>query len=135
MSYFTSVSNSKAAVKSIVGWDNMNRLEKKKEYQYLFEKEINIHSSLQHPNIVQLLGICQQPTLCSIMEYAFFNLSHFVEFEDDINHTVYNLRQLLTHLDDYGAFDMFSKKFDLHTIAAIDVARGLQYLHSNDIAH
>ena len=26
-------------------------------------------------------------------------------------------------------------KFDLHTIAAIDVARGLQYLHSNDIAH
>ena len=57
-------------------------------------------------NIVQLLGICQQPTLCSIMEYAFLNLSHFVEFEDDVNHTVYNLRQLLTHLDDYGASDM-----------------------------
>ena len=134
MLYFTTGSTSKAAVKAIVGWENMNRLEKK-EYQSLFEKEIKIHFPLQHPNIVQLLGICQQPTLCSIMEYAFLNLSHFVEFEDDVNHTVYNLRHFLTHLDDYGASDMFSEKFDLHTIAAIDVARGLQYLHSNDIAH
>ena len=69
------------------------------------------------------------------MKYAFFTLSHFVEFEDDVNHTVYNLRHLLTHLDDYGASDMFFEQFALHTIAAIDVAMGLQYLHTNDIAH
>ena len=127
-------STAKVAIKKIVGWDGMSTVEKK-DIQALFQKEIKIHYSLKHPNIAELLGICAEPALCSIMEYVHVDLADFVSFDDSEKHICHNLRQLLTTLDEYGASEYFLEKFQVHTRAAVEIAKGLQYLHQNNVVH
>ena len=120
-------------MKSLAGWDTLNREERIRTLD-LFEKEIQIHASLKHPNIVDFLGVTLQPDVSSVMELACVNLSEFGDFGEG-NHCVYNLRQLLARLDDYDATDYFLKKFNLHINAATDIACGLQLLHTHHMAH
>lgn len=92
--YFFAGSLSKAAIQTMVGWENLTHSEKQ-EHEQLFRKEIRIHSSLQHKNVVRLLGICMRPALSSFQEFAQVNLADFAHFADGDSHCVYNLRQLL----------------------------------------
>ena len=87
-----------------------------------------------HLNIIKLYGVTVQPQVTAVMELACVNLNDFVDLGDG-NHCVYNLRQLLTQLEDYGATDYFLQTHAFHINAARDIACGLQYLHEKNIAH
>ena len=69
------------------------------------------------------------------MEYVHVDLADFVSFDDSEKHICHNLRQLLTTLDEYGASQYFLEKFQVHTRAGVDIAKGLQYLHQNNVVH
>ena len=105
------------------------------EYRSLFQKEIRIQAKLKHPNVVGVIGICEEPELISIMNYSQIDLADFAEFGEHEDHNVSNLRQLITHLDEYDASKYFEDNYKLHTTVASDIAKGLQYLHENEVVH
>jgi len=73
-----------------------------------FWREVAIHSSIQHPNVVQLLGVNEKkPHRCLVLEWMQFNLADAIARHE---HSV--LRPKITPI-------------------AIDIARGLLRLHSN----
>ncbi|KAJ4700931.1 putative Protein kinase [Melia azedarach] len=78
-----------------------------------FSQEVAILKEVQHRNVVHFIGACtKSPQLCIVTEYmpggSLYNYLHK-------NHNVLKLSQLLRF--------------------AIDVCKGMEYLHQNDIIH
>jgi len=87
---------------------NADQLEKFAE----FRKEAYIHSCLRHKNLVRLFGICLLPRLRMVLEF----MDH-----GDLYH-------LLKAHDKYDDIEQFP--FSVRLNIAIDVAKGMTYLHS-----
>ena len=79
-----------------------------------FEQECEFLSTIRHPNIVQYLGLCQDPYThlpVLLMELMDDSLTHFLE--NSLQPLPYHIQVNLCH----------------------DVALALSFLHSNDIVH
>ena len=77
-----------------------------------FQSEFLVMSCLRHPNVVLLMGACQGPKPCIIMEFM---------RGGSLSHLLHNRSELLSIEDT--------------VMIAEDIARGLQYLHSINIIH
>ncbi|CAG8528283.1 1730_t:CDS:2 [Ambispora gerdemannii] len=89
--------------------------EKEKDKFYAFIKELKIHSTLDHANIIRLYGISENKN------------SYFLVMQFANNGT---LREFLKEKHDTYTLD-WAKKISL----AKQMADGIQYLHSRDIIH
>ncbi|KAJ8770800.1 hypothetical protein K2173_021447 [Erythroxylum novogranatense] len=78
-----------------------------------FEKEINLHSSLDHENIVKFVGAIVHPALVLVTELV---------TGDTLTKYLYSIRPQLLDLKLAISF-------------ALDVARAMKYLHGNHIVH
>ncbi|XP_045460768.1 tyrosine-protein kinase hopscotch isoform X2 [Harmonia axyridis] len=77
-----------------------------------FEREINIMKTLQHPNIVEILGVVRDPEILLIMEFVQHgSLQSYLKINKDSLHT----KQLLKY--------------------ALDIAKGMHYLGQKNIVH
>jgi|GEM_PF-1882955 len=76
-----------------------------------FNREVSIMAALRHTNIVSLFGICFEPEFCIVMEYmsggSLYSLLHSNE----------------------------ELTWSLRLRMAMDITKGLAYLHDNDIVH
>lgn len=80
-----------------------------REYEQ-FIREIEIMSKLRHPNITQLYGACMEPQACLVMEHVMKgSLDQIIENE--------------------------SWSIEEKIRVALDVAKGLAYMHYRDILH
>jgi len=78
-----------------------------------FKREAEVHQKLRHPNVVMLIGICEDPA-CMVLE-----LMHRGSLMDVLTSPKY-----VSQLD-----------VPLLIRIAIDVARGMAYLHAKLILH
>ncbi len=77
-----------------------------------FTKEIELHSRIRHPHVIQFFGGCTvPPNLCLVTEFMFCSLQHALD-------------------NDPGAFH---PQFEVET--ALSVALGLNHLHCLNIIH
>lgn len=77
-----------------------------------FEREINIMKTLQHPNIVEIMGVSREPDVSLVMEFVQHgSLQSYLKINRESLHT----KQLL--------------KF------ALDIAEGMDYLGKKSIVH
>ena len=106
-------------------------LTEQQHYQKLYAKEMKIMANLIHPNIVQFKGVLKCP-LAILMEHVSFSFSFFGLDTSVI--MVNTLSQFLSVLDDYDAVTAF-REMRIIDKAALDVASGLQYLHTSGIVH
>ena len=112
--------NQQAVVKKIKKED-----EEDNRQQRLFYKEAAILNNVNHKNVVKFLGICTKP--CALMlEYLCFDFKPFGG-----SATVSSLDQYLSYIDDHDLV----LEFPFQTLIATDIAKGLEYLHSNDVVH
>ncbi|WOL18603.1 serine/threonine-protein kinase STY46-like isoform X3 [Canna indica] len=82
------------------------------DVQQEFAQEVFIMRKVHHRNVVQFIGTCSRPSLCIITEF----------------------------MSGGSVYDFLHKKkgvFDLPALiqVAIDVSKGMNYLHQNDIIH
>jgi len=81
-------------------------------YLTLTSRHLTFTSTLTHPNVITTYGMCATVQLCSVMEYADYgSLKHFLQSAPA------SVRLNYTHK------------------IALDVARGVEYLHSRGITH
>jgi hypothetical protein len=85
----------------------------------LFEKEVGVLSSLRHPNVVLFLGVCKSGPY-ELIVTEFLELGSLDTF----------LREKRHNNERHVAFT-FNKKIDI----LLDVARGMQYIHSQGLIH
>lgn len=95
----------------------------------LFLKEAKLLSGLRHENVVRMYGICDGP-LVIILEYMVFK---FKPFQVQNTEPVSTVDKFLLEVSKLPISDT---RFD-HVIPVIagDVAKGLAYLHNQEIAH
>ena len=80
----------------------------------------------QHKN-VSFLGYCPEP--CTIMlEYIFFDFKPF-----GVDKKVNSLLDLLNYLNNINSVNMLGR--ELQVKICMDIAKGLEYLHSKDTVH
>lgn len=96
------------------------------EGKEIFIKEARLLHACNHPNIVQFKGICKYPPVL-LFQYFFFD---FCPFRRDLR--VSTLKSLLKEIDDFQWKTNF-KHFV--PIIALEVTKGLLYLHKHDIVH
>lgn len=89
-----------------------------------FKQEFDTVMQLRHPNIVLVLGVCFSPKISIVME-----LLKGGKYPCNCN--VSGSLQKLVHFD--AAFQTYSLKQKLNI--AIQVARGLTYLHFKKVLH
>ena len=77
-----------------------------------FKAEFVVMSCMRHPNVVLLMGACEQPRPCIVMEYMRGGSLHSVVHSSSGTMSLENI-----------------------VMVAQDVGRGLQYLHSINILH
>ena len=85
-----------------------------RRFEQRFEQECEFLSTIRHPNIVQYLGLCQDPYTqlpVLLMELMDDSLTHFLE--SSLQPLPYHIQVNVCH----------------------DVALALSFLHSNDIVH
>ena len=95
------------------------------EEKKLFYKEVALLNGLNHPNIVKMKGVCQNP-LSIMLEYCYFD---FKPFGEDVRVT--SLSGFLLQINEYKCQGFH----DLVNHAAVEIIQGLAYLHSKGIAH
>ena len=81
-----------------------------RRYRDSLEHEATIMADLNHPNIVKFYGLVKEPTLYVVMELMHLSLEAFLSKNSDVS---------------------WSLRFKI----AMDVARGLHYLHHKAILH
>lgn len=95
----------------------------------LFLKEAKLLSGLRHENVVRMYGICDGP-LVIILEYMVFK---FKPFQVQNTEPVSTVDKFLLEVSKLPISDT---RFDhLIPVIAGDVAKGLAYLHNQEIAH
>jgi serine/threonine protein kinase len=90
--------------------------------QIAFEQEVNSLLSLRHPNIVLLIGICQNGDFKLIVTEFCHNFS--------IDHHLYNIDSPVLRKGRHRAFTM-KKKIEI----LLDVTMGMMYLHGLGLVH
>ncbi|KAG2286335.1 hypothetical protein Bca52824_045939 [Brassica carinata] len=91
-----------------------NSLEKAQFMEQQFQQEVTMLANLKHPNIVRFIGACRKPTVwCIVTEYAKGG----------------SVRQFLTKRQ--------NRAVPLKTAVkqALDVARGMAYVHAHNFIH
>ena len=89
-------------------------------------KEAKLLHTLDHPNLVCLKGLCSDQNAI-LLEYVCFNLKPF-----GLDKTVTCLKDLLQYFDKIHCAQISSNVF---YYAATDIAKGLQCLQENGVAH
>jgi serine/threonine protein kinase len=94
--------------------------------KYIFLKEARLLHRCKHENIVTFKGICMSP-LALLFDYFYFD---FKPFEQDLK--VSTVKALLKEIDQDSWLEAFT-----HVVPtiAIEVTKGLKYLHDNGIVH
>ena len=101
----------------------------------LWLKEIKFLGTIQHPNVVRLLGVCMEP-VGPVLEYVQFDLGRLKNLGGmPVNPIGHNLFDFLEVLDRNKLVESVGIKLGLLHKAAVDVAKGLESLHSEDICH
>ncbi|KXJ18326.1 High affinity nerve growth factor receptor, partial [Exaiptasia diaphana] len=108
----------KVVVKKLLGTDRTERMK--------FIKEAKLLNGFNSEYIVSFKGICTSPTAI-MLEYMFFDFKPFI----DDGFRVSCLQDFLTTVDE---FDVVSS-FEVQSQILLDVAKGLEYLHSLDCHH
>lgn len=94
----------------------------------LFYKECRLLAGLENKHIVKLQAVCESP-LAMMMEYVYFD---FGVLDMGLKGRSSSVRDFLDFVSTNAVVDKFA---DLATKIAKDVAMGLDYLHSNEVAH
>ncbi len=97
-------------------------------------KEIKFLGTVKHPNMVKLVGACCDP-LCPVLEYVQFDLNKLEIAELGGLPCGHNLREFLDILSDNELVESVGVRLGLLHKAAADIAKGLAFLHSQDICH
>lgn len=99
----------------------------------LFVKEAKMLHTFNHRNIVEFIGVCEMPK-AHILECIEFDFGKEIDSSssDMIRH---NLHEVLKFLTDWHAFELYERNFNLPIKALTDVAYGLDFLHSCQVAH
>lgn len=84
---------------------------------------------LRHPKVAEFVAVCPKP-VAIMMEYECFD---FLPFGLDTQ--VSDLRDLLHCLDRLQAVPAFKHFLPVFPKAAIDIAEGLEFLHSRNVVH
>ena len=92
----------------------------------IFAKEAELLAKINHPNIVKLIGVCEEPVII-VMEFLEFSLRPFGR-ED----TFTDVDALLCYLSDEDIYYHFPK---IGNFIARDLVQSVAYLHSQDIVH
>ena len=96
------------------------------EITKVFAKEARLLNTIDHKNIVKLLGVSETP-LAIMMEYLEFSFMPFGRHE-----CVSFLDKLLNMLDKYDEVKDFQ---GIGNYIASDIINGLHYMHTNGIVH
>ncbi|KAK4361124.1 hypothetical protein RND71_020076 [Anisodus tanguticus] len=92
--------------------DEIGALATRLENQFI--REVTLLSRLHHPNVIKFIGACKQPPVfCVVTEYL---------AEGSLRAHLHKLEQKSLTLDKLIAL-------------AMDIARGMEYIHSQDIIH
>ena len=115
--------------KKLHGVDDMSRESAAACYK-TFSKEIKMLATLKHNNIVTVKGITTSP-FAMILEYCVFEF-RFLGIPDV---KVHNLAQFLVKLDTYDVVEAVAEQTATFINILQDVVLGVDYLHSQNIAH
>lgn len=92
----------------------------------IFVKEAQLLHMCQHENIVSFKGICMTPPAL-LFDYFYFD---FKPFDQDLR--VSTVKSLLKEIDQDSWLDTFAH---IVPVIAMEVTKGLKYLHDNGIVH
>ena len=92
-------------------------------------KEANMLQNLRHPKVAEFIAVCPKP-VAIMMEYECFD---FLPFGLDVQ--VSDLLEFLHCLDRIQATEAFQHFLPVFPRAAIDIAEGLEFLHSRNVVH
>lgn len=85
--------------------------------------------NLRHPKVAEFVAVCPKP-VAIMMEYECFD---FLPFGLDVQ--VSDLLEFLHWLDRVQAVEAFKHFLPVFPKAAIDIAKGLDFLHSRNVVH
>lgn len=92
-------------------------------------KEAKMLKNLRHPKVAEFVAVCPKP-VAIMMEYECFD---FLPFGLDVQ--VSDLLEFLHCLDRVQAVEAFKHFLPVFPKAAIDIAEGLDFLHSRNVVH
>ena len=92
----------------------------------IFAKEAKLLYHINHPNVISLLGVCENP-LALVMDFSEFS---FAPFGNDL--IWHSLDVFLKTLDESDFVSSFPNLFNF---VAKGIFTGLAYLHENNIVH
>ena len=92
-------------------------------------KEAKMLQDLRHPKVAEFVAVCPKP-VAIMMEYECFD---FLPFGLDVQ--VSDLCDLLDCLDRLKAVAAFEHFLPVFPKAAIDIAEGIEFLHSRNVVH
>jgi len=95
----------------------------------LVAKEAKMLKNLRHPKVAEFVAVCSKPVTI-MMEYECFD---FLPFGLDLQ--VSDLLAFLHCLDRIQAIEAFKHFLPVFPKAAIDIAEGLDFLHSSGVVH
>ena len=85
--------------------------------------------NLRYPKVAEFVAVCPKP-VAIMMEYKCFDFSPF-----GLDVQVSDLLDLLHCLDRIQTVEAFKHFLPLFPKAAIDIAEGLEFLHSRNVVH
>ena len=92
-------------------------------------KEAKMLQTLRHPKVAEFVAVCPKP-VAIMMEFECFEFLPF-----GLEAQVSDLRDLLHCLDRLQAVAAFKHFLPVFPKAAIDIAEGLEFLHSRNVVH
>ena len=95
----------------------------------LVAKEAKMLQNLRHPKVAEFVAVCSKP-VAIMMEYECFD---FLPFGLDVQ--VSDLLAFLHCLDRIQAIEAFKHFLPVFPKVAIDIAEGLDFLHSSGVVH
>lgn len=94
--------------------------------QLIFAKEAKLLGTIKHPNIVTLIGVCEEPDICIIMEFLQFSLKPFKR------NRFFNNLDDLSYMNRERILFLFPK---IGYFMARDIIKAVAYLHSENMVH
>lgn len=103
-----------------------------------FRREVSTLASLSHPSIIELIGYTDELPFCIVTELLSDSLSSLLKLTRKINESqATNNSDSQTETSQRLSSTLSNSKLTIseRMIIAIDVARGLEYLHDRNIIH